>query len=226
MPSQLIKYYWKVLLILILSFYMMTGWSDDLSSLTLNEKMAYFFQEAVKAKEEAPRKMQAFTQDMHFAENQQKSLVKVLANHSYDAIHQNETINAPGHILIFVSFSMPVTSLKAYLRDAKKVHATVFIRGLVHDSFKATFLAMKNLIDDNNKRGVLLDPVLFRQLHITRVPTIVVVPNDIDIKQASVNNVDQLQGDVTLAYALSYLEKNSARTQTVTSPAVATLEQV
>lgn len=226
MPNQLINQFSRLLIGSILSCVMMTGWGDDLSSLTLQEKMAYFFQEAVKAKEEAPAKMKAYPQDIHFAENQQKNLVKVLANHQYDAINENKTINTPGHILIFVSFSMPTESLKAYLNDGKKVHAAIFIRGLVHDSFKETALAMKTLIDDSHKNGVLLDPVLFRQLHISHVPTIVVVPNNIDIKEATADNVDQLQGDVTLLYALSYIEKNSASTQSITSPAIHTLENV
>ena len=72
--------------------------------------------------------------------------------------------------LIFVSFSMPPESIKSLYVDSKKYNATLIMRGLIDGSFKKTTKELQNL-------GVELqiDPNLFKEYKITKVPTIVKV---------------------------------------------------
>jgi conjugal transfer pilus assembly protein TrbC len=76
-------------------------------------------------------------------------------------------------VYIFVSFSMPKESLQQWTAQAQKIHAPLIIQGLVDDSFAKTQQAVADL--SRHQSGVVLDPRLFRQYHISQVPAVVVV---------------------------------------------------
>ena len=69
---------------------------------------------------------------------------------------------------------MPKESLQQWSAQAQKIHAPLMIQGLVDDSFTKTQQAVAALSGEHQS-GVVLDPRLFRQYHITQVPTVVVV---------------------------------------------------
>lgn len=77
-------------------------------------------------------------------------------------------------VYIFISFSMPKESLQQWAAQAKKINAPLVIQGLVDDSFTKTQQAVAALAKEG-QGGVILDPRLFRQYHITQVPAVVVV---------------------------------------------------
>jgi conjugal transfer pilus assembly protein TrbC len=104
------------------------------------------------------------------------------------------------NVLIFVSFSMPKESLRGWLRQAELIKAPVIIRGLVHNSFRDTTKAVMDIIP-NNRGGIQLDPLLFRQFHIEKVPAVVVTRADC-AAQETCQEFDVIYGDVTLDYAL------------------------
>lgn len=116
-------------------------------------------------------------------------------------------------ILIFVSFSMPKASLKGWMTQAQKINAPIYIRGLVNNSFKDTFKAVGELVEDQ-KGGVLIDPPLFKKYSITQVPAVVV-------REQDSNLFDIVYGDVTLDYALEKIVKMSSRTDL--APAISML---
>ncbi len=108
----------------------------------------------------------------------------------------------PAPIIIFVSFSMPQTSLKLMMHQAEIIHAPVIIRGLVNNSFKATIQKMAELTKDNHG-GVQIDPTLFRRFQINKVPAVVVWnENECAPSQSCLENYDVIYGDVTLDFAL------------------------
>ncbi len=79
----------------------------------------------------------------------------------------------PGSVLIFISFSMPMESLKAWSEQAQKIHAPLIIRGLLNDSFAETQKAVKQMTI-NSHGGAIIDPRLFQTYHIIQVPAVVV----------------------------------------------------
>lgn len=103
-------------------------------------------------------------------------------------------------IIIFVSFSMPKESIKAWVNQARKIGAGIYIRGLINNSFKDTAKAVSDLIQDN-KGGLLVDPTLFKKYAILQVPAVVVVDKD---------TFEVIYGDVTLDYALEKLSREIA----------------
>lgn len=111
-------------------------------------------------------------------------------------------------VLVFLSFSMPERSLLAWLLQCKQSEATPVIRGLIHNSFKETMIAIKTL-SQKTGIGVQLDPILFKTFEIAVVPAVVYV-KDIPACPGNMNckpvDYDKLYGDVSLDYALEKIE--------------------
>lgn len=103
------------------------------------------------------------------------------------------------NVIIFVSFSMPKESIKGWMSEAEKIHAPVVIRGLVNNSFKETIKCVNELVGDN-KGGLQLDPVLFKEFKVNQVPTVVV---------RNQYNYDIVYGDVHIDYALQTIVKKN-----------------
>ncbi len=70
---------------------------------------------------------------------------------------------------------MPHSSLESYLRDAKKVNASVVIRGLIDNSFQKTSLHIANLIKTSGGQGMELNPLLFKKFGIQTVPAVIAI---------------------------------------------------
>jgi type-F conjugative transfer system pilin assembly protein TrbC len=112
------------------------------------------------------------------------------------AAAQPEAVSTP--VIVFISFSMPKESIREWMSQARKVGASVYIRGLVNNSFKETTKAVLELVQDQ-PGGLLIDPTLFKKYSIVQVPAVVI---------ASDNNIDVIYGDVTLDVALEKISKS------------------
>lgn len=89
---------------------------------------------------------------------------------------QNE--RASGQVFIFISSSMPQTSLIQWFNQAEKIHASLIIRGFVNNSLPQTKKWVEQLTAQNNKKGgVEIDPRMFDRYHIEEVPAVVVTNN-------------------------------------------------
>lgn len=97
-------------------------------------------------------------------------------------------------VLIFVSFSMPDKALQDYYLSAQKYKARLIIRGLKNNSFQETKEKIKDL-----GISVDIDPNLFEEYQISKVPTIVVVEKE---------QVKKVTGHISLAMGLEVMECN------------------
>lgn len=104
-------------------------------------------------------------------------------------------------IMIFVSFSMPKSLLWSYQEQAKLYRARVVIRGLVDNDFKKTVKAMN--LGDGKIMTLDVNPMLFKDYSITKVPSIVIAGDE-----ASIQEEDKFTGTISLTYAL---EESMAR---------------
>ena len=95
----------------------------------------------------------------------------------------------PGKTLVFISLSMPETSLKSLAQEAERYQTILVLRGLVKDSFKETAQALQHL-----GLSAQINPEAFDLYRINQVPTFVWV-DDNDRERAC------LKGNVTLAFA-------------------------
>ncbi len=143
-----------------------------------------------------------------------KKLLKVLSVMGFcilssaHATTSTHNLNS-NEVLIFVSFSMPIKSLQAWSAQAQKIQAPLVIRGLVNDSFSDTQKAVKQMIGDGNG-GVVIDPRLFQQYHITQVPAVLVRETDHNTCLPSQScwhpeTTDVIFGDIGLENALKII---------------------
>lgn len=93
-------------------------------------------------------------------------------------------------LLIFVSFSMSMATLKQLSQQADQAGGKLVFRGLINNSFKATIPKLKELGSE-----VLIDPTLFRTYKVDKVPAFVL-------------SHDILYGNVSLSYALKKFAEN------------------
>lgn len=106
------------------------------------------------------------------------------------------------HIYIFVSFSMPKTSLKQWLLDAKRVDAPVLLQGLIDNSIQKTTREVLALTQ-KNEVGVQIDPTAFARFHITAVPAVVVTNKTACLPQQSCPpDYDVVTGNTSLLAAM------------------------
>lgn len=94
-------------------------------------------------------------------------------------------------LLIFVSFGMPESSLKALHQQSKQNKARLVFRGLVNNSFKET----QQVFMDSGLEGEI-DPILFEKYAIQQVPTFVRVTK---------TGSDRVVGNISVAEALTIM---------------------
>ena len=97
-------------------------------------------------------------------------------------------------LLVFVSFSMPESSLKSLVEEAKTHNAVLVIRGLHEDSFVKTAAKLKKL-----EVSVDIHPELFEAHKITSVPTFIEVKDK--------EEINRLSGNVSLKFCVSKFEE-------------------
>jgi len=76
--------------------------------------------------------------------------------------------------LYFVSFSIPKEGLAQMVADAHRLRIPAVLRGMVDNDMRVTANAVLDLLKENPKGGVQLDPTAFQKFNITAVPTLVV----------------------------------------------------
>ncbi len=97
------------------------------------------------------------------------------------------------NLIIFVSSSMPVVSLKALFWQAQRAGIPLVFRGLIDNSFVKT----KSFFEEQQINGEI-DPNLFSEYHVSEVPAFVIREG---------KTFDVLQGNISLEDALTLFKK-------------------
>lgn len=116
-------------------------------------------------------------------------------------------------LMVFVSFSMPREALVRAAQQAERAGATLVFRGLKGDSMAKMGEEVGKLIGNMNV-SVAIHPPAFEQFSISKVPAVVLARREAaDVLEngcALPETYVKVAGDVTLDYALEYIERNSA----------------
>lgn len=147
-----------------------------------------------------------FTQYQAAAEQQTQIYKAVVQDIKDGYIKKSQThkeAKAIPQAIIFVSFSMPSLSLKQAIQDAERYQIPVVMRGLYKNSFRQTLEKLFDLIKEDNKGGISINPAWFKKYNINTVPALVVNNNAQDF------NV--VYGNIPLKTALTIIvNKGSA----------------
>ncbi len=179
--------------------------NDDTQSIIadakLNEKkqLQNYTQFAIEAKQHQNSAIAPYLEEAKLAQTKSDQILN-------DKQSNGNDLKKYPSAIIFVSFSMSDESIASYLRDAKKIHASVVIRGLVNNSFKETFLKMASIVKQAGGGGAELNPPVFKKFSISCVPAVVVLPSDINIGSSNTPfekaNFDVVYGNIPLYDAL------------------------
>lgn len=101
--------------------------------------------------------------------------------------------------LVFVSLSMPDLLLQQIFEEANTLQIPVVIRGFYQNSFQETARRVFDLTKEKNTGGILINPLWFRQYHITEVPAVVV---------AKERGFDVVYGNLPIREALEIITRH------------------
>lgn len=120
--------------------------------------------------------------------------------------------NRPPDLLVMVSLSMPKEALEHIVQQAERAGATLVFRGIKGDSMKKMGEEVQKIIGNRNV-SVAIHPPAFQQFSVTRVPAVVIAQaearNVLDNGCSKPETFVKVSGDVSLDYALDYIERKS-----------------
>lgn len=120
--------------------------------------------------------------------------------------------NQPPDLLVMVSLSLPKASLQRIVDHAERAGATLVFRGLKDDSMVRMGEAIQSLIGSHQVSAVIHPPA-FQQFGVTQVPTMVIARREagqvLNDGCSKAESFVKVAGDVSLDYALEYIERTS-----------------
>lgn len=115
-------------------------------------------------------------------------------------------------LIIMASLSMPPEALKRLAEQAQRAHATFIFRGFSGNSMLTMTRDVRNAMG-GVPASVAVNPPAFKQFGVTRVPAIVIATHQAgNVLENGCSNPQtfiKVSGDVSLDYALDYIERQS-----------------
>lgn len=191
---------------------------DELKALAKLEQQTSSQQPSEQTQQAIETQQQASHEFMNYARQQARQWQEKLDPNSLqgmvDIPTPTENPNAaPTGVMVFVSLTMPKSSLKALLKQSEIWQVPLVIRGVLPDGFTATANTIQSLLQTNEKKpinsGFAISPEWFQTFNIQEVPTFVAVkPGRCLPKQpCSESDYDIVKGNVSLPDALEHLAK-------------------
>lgn len=144
----------------------------------------------------------------------------------------NEPDVGAGVIYVAVSLAMPRDSLRQLLADAQKAGAVLVIRGFVDGSFRKTQRLILSTFGQGEDGGILIDPRVFQQYGIDRVPAFIAAPVPVESCEdgglqceRTAVPFDVVKGNISLAAALGLLAEKGDVAPSAARDALTRLER-
>ncbi len=103
-------------------------------------------------------------------------------------------------LYVFASLSIPQIRLIELIKEGLHYKGLVVLRGLKNNSYKDTVTLLQSIITTAGG-GLIINPTLFAQYNITKVPVIL-------LNNPTIKKYDQVAGNISLKYALKEFAKN------------------
>lgn len=130
-----------------------------------------------------------------------------------EAMTQAQGLATGPGLFVFVSLTMPRSTLQRLVDQSARAKASIVIRGLVNGSLRDTVALVQGLIG-TRQVAVQIDPLAFDRFAITRVPSFVLVRDGtrpVSCASGSCAPADSFlrsSGDVSLDYALEHMQRS------------------
>ena len=157
------------MILLLANFAVLANTNDFLQS---TRAQGDLIQSKIKASE-----LEKIRRDSEALSMGEQSLIERLKAQARQSSNKNEQIV---DTMLFVSFSMPKSLLFGLADEASRFGIPLIIKGLKEDDFKKTVdtfykLNQKASKERLNFEGISIDPFWFQELHIEKVPALVVI---------------------------------------------------
>ncbi|MFM2591315.1 type-F conjugative transfer system pilin assembly protein TrbC [Vibrio sp. TBV020] len=189
---------------------------EELKALAKLEQQSRQHPLSPQTKQTIQTQQQASTQFIEHARQQAKQWQEKLDPNALQGIVDIPTSTenpnvAPTGMMVFVSLTMPESSLKALLKQSEIWQVPLVIRGVLPEGFMTTTNKIQSLLQTNQKQpinsGFVISPEWFQTFNIQEVPTFVAVkPGRCLPKQpCSESDYDIVKGNVSIPDALEHL---------------------
>lgn len=115
-------------------------------------------------------------------------------------------------LFVLISFSMPEGAIEKLIVQAEKSGAILVFQGLKGDSMSVMGKAVEKIVKGRNVQ-VVIHPPAFQQFSVKQVPAFVLAKQEaeklMDDGCATPQSFIKISGDVTLDYALEYIERHN-----------------
>lgn len=115
-------------------------------------------------------------------------------------------------LMVMVSLSMPREALERTVEQAERAGATLVFRGLKGDSMMRMGEEIQSIVGKRNVSAVVHPPA-FQQFSVTKVPAVVIARPEagsvLENGCSQAGTFVKVSGDVSLDYALDYIERKS-----------------
>lgn len=157
------------MILLLANFAVLANTNDFLQS---KRAQGDLIQSKIKASE-----LEKIRQNSEALSMGEQSLIERLKAQARQSSNKNEQIV---DTMLFVSFSMPKSLLFGLADEGSRFGIPLIIKGLKEDDFKKTVdtfykLNQKASKERLNFEGISIDPFWFQELHIEKVPALVVI---------------------------------------------------
>ena len=121
-------------------------------------------------------------------------------------------------LLVFVSLSMPEGALRKLVEQAERTRAVLVLRGLKDGSMVKTAAAVRQVLGER-RAALQIDPQGFDRFGVNQVPTFVLLRDGSQAQRCAdascvpATSYAMLAGDVTIEYALEWIETHSSSAQ-------------
>ena len=159
-------------------------------------------------------------------EREKDAIAKLLNSYRFkpEDIKTNQTSNYP--LMIFVSASIPKSSLKDLMIQAREAGGVLVFRGLIEGSIRNSQQFLAEIAKENV--SAIIDPRLFESFTIELVPSFVLLArNSQDCEQSNCNFTpihDRITGNITLNYALEQFAAGDGQAKNVAQRILAQIQ--
>lgn len=157
------------MILLLANFAVLANTNDFLQSTRVQGDL---IQSKIKASE-----LEKIRRDSEALSMGEQSLIERLKAEARQSSNKNDQV---ADTMLFVSFSMPKSLLFGLADEGSRFGIPLIIKGLKEDDFKKTVdtfykLNQKASKERLNFEGISIDPFWFQELHIEKVPALVVI---------------------------------------------------
>jgi type-F conjugative transfer system pilin assembly protein TrbC len=131
---------------------------------------------------------------------------KSLTDEHFEGPDVNATLSSQPVLKVFVSSSMGIELLKAYVRESRRYNAVIIFKGIPDGSWKRLSALITDITEGKNS-ALQIDDEAFAKFKITSVPSFIFEESGDVLQSESAPKFDKVTGNIGIRSALQIFAK-------------------